>query len=191
MIYATGDTHGGWMHRLNMASFPEQKDMKKDDYVIILGDFGLWDDSRRERQALDWLEGRSFTTLFVDGNHENYDMLDAMPVQEWRGGKVHALRPSVLHLMRGQVFTIQDRRFFAFEVPGATTSKTAYWTHPRRTIAGAGGCWMPGTPSTASTTSAGGPGRCRRSRKWKRGGRTWPHAATRWTTSSPTAPLQG
>ena len=71
MIYATGDTHGGWMHRLNMASFPEQKDMKKDDYVIILGDFGLWDDSRRERQALDWLEGRSFTTLFVDGNHEN------------------------------------------------------------------------------------------------------------------------
>ena len=53
MIYATGDTHGGWMHRLNMASFPEQKDMKKDDYVIILGDFGLWDDSRRERQALD------------------------------------------------------------------------------------------------------------------------------------------
>lgn len=114
MIYATGDTHGDWMHRLNMASFPEQKDMKKDDYVVILGDFGLWDDSRRERHALDWLEGRNFTTLFVDGNHENYDMLDAMPVQEWHGGRVHALRPSVLHLMRGQVFTIQDRRFFAF-----------------------------------------------------------------------------
>ena len=51
MIYATGDTHGGWMHRLNMASFPEQKDMKKDDYVIILGDFGLWDDSRDRKST--------------------------------------------------------------------------------------------------------------------------------------------
>lgn len=46
--------------------------------------------------------------------------------------------------------------------PGATTSKTAYWTRPRQTIAG--GCWMPVAPSTASTTSAGEPGRCR----WKR-----------------------
>lgn len=114
MIFATGDTHGDWMHRLNMASFPEQRDMGKDDYVIILGDFGLWDGSGRERHALDWLEARSFTTLFVDGNHENYDMLDALPAQEWHGGMVQAVRPSVLHLMRGQIFTIQDRSFFAF-----------------------------------------------------------------------------
>ena len=39
-VYVTGDTHGDWMNRLKTDSFPEQKEMTKDDYVIICGDFG-------------------------------------------------------------------------------------------------------------------------------------------------------
>lgn len=50
--------------------------MTKDDYVIICGDFGgLWtfeEESSREKDVLDWLNNKNFTTLFVDGNHENY-----------------------------------------------------------------------------------------------------------------------
>ena len=46
IIWVTGDTHGDWIHRVNMDSFPEQREMSKDDYVIILGDFGIWRDSR-------------------------------------------------------------------------------------------------------------------------------------------------
>lgn len=114
MIYVTGDTHGDWIRRLCMDAFPEQKKMTKDDYVIVCGDFGIWDDSKREKRNLDWLEERSFTTLFVCGNHENYDLLDAMPVEEWHGGKVHFVRPSVIHLMRGQLFMLGERSFFAF-----------------------------------------------------------------------------
>ena len=37
MIYITGDTHGDWMSRLNANSFTEQKEMTKDDYVIVPG----------------------------------------------------------------------------------------------------------------------------------------------------------
>lgn len=40
MIYVTGDIHGN-PRRFNTDNFPEQKEMTKDDYVIILGDFGL------------------------------------------------------------------------------------------------------------------------------------------------------
>ena len=44
MIYITGDTHGEFKHRFNMENFPEQKEMTKDDYVLICGDFGgVWD----------------------------------------------------------------------------------------------------------------------------------------------------
>ena len=43
--------------------------MTKDDYVIVLGDFGIWDNSKRENYNLDWLEDRPFTTLFISGNH--------------------------------------------------------------------------------------------------------------------------
>jgi len=114
MIYVTGDTHGDWMNRLKVDSFPEQKEMTKDDYVIICGDFGIWDNSKRERYNLDWLEDKSFTTLFVSGNHENYDILNSLAVEEWHGGKVNFIRPSVIHLMRGQVFNIEDKTFFTF-----------------------------------------------------------------------------
>lgn len=119
MIWITGDTHGDWMSRLNRKAFPEQKQMTKEDYVIILGDFGIWDDSKSEKYNLDWLEDKPFTTLFVSGNHENYDILDALPVSEWHGGKVNFVRSSIIHLMRGEIFTIEGKTFFAFGGAGS------------------------------------------------------------------------
>lgn len=112
MIYATGDTHGGFQ-RFQPEYFPEQKEMSKDDYVIICGDFGgIWNGDEEEQRSLDWLESLPFTTLFVDGNHENYDLLNAYPVELWNGGKIHRIRPHVIHLMRGQVFNIDGYTFF-------------------------------------------------------------------------------
>jgi hypothetical protein len=117
MIYITGDCHQDF-ERFTTSNFPEQKEMTKEDYVIICGDFGgVWNkdkESKEETWLMDWLESKSFTTLFVDGNHENFDRLYAYPVEEWRGGKVHRVRQSVIHLMRGQVFDIDGASFFAF-----------------------------------------------------------------------------
>lgn len=117
MIYITGDCHGDF-RRFSKEIFPEQSEMSKDDYVIICGDFGgVWNkdlESPEETWWLNWLQDKFFTTLFVDGNHENFDRLYRYPVEEWNGGKVHKIRPSVIHLMRGQVFEIDDRRIFAF-----------------------------------------------------------------------------
>ena len=111
MVFITGDTHGNF-RRFTPDNFPEQKNLTKDDYVIICGDFGLWHDTPEEGYWFDWLHGKPFTTLFVDGNHENYDRLNAFPVTEWHGGQVHFVRPSIIHLMRGQVFEIDGSRFF-------------------------------------------------------------------------------
>ena len=117
MIYITGDCHAEFS-RFSTEVFPEQYEMTKDDYVIICGDFGgVWDkdeESPREKWWMDWLEEKSFTTLFVDGNHENFDRLYSYPEEEWNGGRVHKIRPSVIHLMRGQIFTIQGKKIFTF-----------------------------------------------------------------------------
>ena len=117
MIFVTGDTHGDFC-RFSTNSFFEQSDMTKNDIVIICGDFGgIWDyrgETKEEKYWLDWLEDKPFTTCFVDGNHENFQRLNDLPIEHWNGGKIHRVRPSVIHLMRGQVFEFQDKRFFTF-----------------------------------------------------------------------------
>ena len=119
MIYITGDTHIPVdIQKLSTKNFPQQKELTKDDFVIICGDFGgIWDvgwESKSEKWWLDWFEERNYTLLFVDGNHENFDRLNGYPVKEWHGGKVHEIRPHVLHLMRGQVFEIDGKKIFTF-----------------------------------------------------------------------------
>ena len=113
-IIITGDIHGNPFQRLNLENFPEGKTFTKEDYVIILGDFGLvWDDSAMEHSCLDWLENKPWTTLFIDGNHENYDLLNKFPIEEWGGGRVQKIRSSVIHLLRGEVYDIGGYKFLA------------------------------------------------------------------------------
>ncbi len=111
-VYITGDCHGDFQ-RFTTRNFPQLKGLGRDDYVILAGDFGgVWAGEQTDGYKLDWLEAKPFTTLFVDGNHENFGLLNAYPEQEWNGGRVHVVRPHVLHLMRGQVFEIGGLTWF-------------------------------------------------------------------------------
>lgn len=75
MVYITGDCHGTF-ERFSVKSFPAQRAMTRENFVIVCGDFGgVWEDRPRERYWLDWLAQKPFTLLFVDGNHENFDRL--------------------------------------------------------------------------------------------------------------------
>lgn len=119
-VWVTGDIHGNPV-RLSTENFYEQKEFsgnKNENTVIILGDFGLiWNrngEDKQEKYWLNWLENKPFTTVFVDGNHECFERLYGYPVSKWNGGKVHVIRPHVLHLMRGELFTVEDKKFFAF-----------------------------------------------------------------------------
>ncbi len=108
MIYLTGDIHGQLsVRRLGRDNFPEGRSLTRGDFVIILGDFGLvWDGSDSDEWWLDWLEACPWTTLFIDGNHENHPLLATYPTRGFHGGMVHEVRPHVLHLMRGWVFDL-------------------------------------------------------------------------------------
>lgn len=112
MLYITGDTHGEFT-RFSNRNWPVAKSLTRDDTVIIAGDFGgLWADTPEERYWLKLLSERPFTLCFIDGNHENFDMLSKFPVQTWHGGNVHLTKPNVIHLMRGQIFNICNYRVF-------------------------------------------------------------------------------
>lgn len=139
-IYVTGDTHGSQAAIKELIDFMEQMRKAEDnsdqrhseetredehitcepkdpDILIITGDFGagLFDDEHRsEKSFFDEIAEKEILILFCDGNHENHDELNALPVKEWCGGKVHMLRPNIIHLMRGEVYIIDGETIFAF-----------------------------------------------------------------------------
>ena len=111
-IFITGDTHGDIdFHKLNTENFPVEG-LTRDDYVIVCGDMGVVWGSNSDRYMQKWWESKPWTTLFVDGNHENFHKLYEYPVEEWHGGKIHRIMPHVYHLMRGQIFDIDGHSFF-------------------------------------------------------------------------------
>lgn len=116
LIYITGDTHIPTdIQKLNTKRFPEQKGLCEKDFVIICGDFGgVWDNSKEEYYWRKWLSDKSFTTLFVDGNHENFDLLNDFPVVDFFGAKAHKISNKIFHLMRGQIYEIDGNKIFTF-----------------------------------------------------------------------------
>ena len=128
-IFITGDTHGNFT-RLSHKNWPEGKTLDKDDFVIICGDFGgIWlnKSDKDEIYKLNWLNEKPWTTLFVDGNHENFIRLNRLPKKEKFGGLVGEVRESILHLRRGQIYYIAGKLFFAF---GGGKSIDKIWRTP-------------------------------------------------------------
>lgn len=115
MIFVTGDCHADYTKFSNNA-FPEQKNMTRNDIVIVCGDFGIWHKDAQEKWWHKWLSEKRFTIVFADGNHENFDRLysEEFPVVDFHGGKAHKITENVYHLMRGYVFDFEGKKFFVF-----------------------------------------------------------------------------
>lgn len=113
MILITGDTHRDFrrLSKRNMKGI-----LSENDYLIVAGDFGLvWANDKEFEYYKEIFANRPYTILFVDGNHENFDMINNYDVEMWHGGKVHHIvKDKVIHLMRGQVFNIENKKIFTF-----------------------------------------------------------------------------
>lgn len=113
MILVTGDTHGKVdFNKIKIIN--EKGILSKDDYLIIAGDFAAIFDPNTLNQDLAIYNELPFTVLFVDGNHENFTLLNSYPVSMWNGGKVHIIKDNIIHLMRGQVYSIECKTIFTF-----------------------------------------------------------------------------
>lgn len=138
-IYITGDTHGGLNgKKLYSDNFPNYNECTKDDYLIVLGDWGYLykynpsnieiDDEFKhienehmrkqlvvERNKMNsTFTNRKFTTLVIYGNHENYDRIKNFPIIEKFEGKVRQINDSIFELMRGEIYNINGYKIFVF-----------------------------------------------------------------------------
>lgn len=111
MIFITGDMHG----EFSRFKDPKLRKLKKQDALIICGDFGfIWDGSKREKRLLKKIGKLPYNVLFVEGTHENYDLLEQYETEEWCGGKSRLISGRLRQLMRGQVFEIAEKTVFTF-----------------------------------------------------------------------------
>ncbi len=112
-VFITGDTHGD-QKRLFDSRLLGNCNFGEENYLIVCGDFGfIFYNDEREQLFLKEIEKLPFKVLFVDGNHENFPEIYKYPVKEWRGGRVHQIGNNLLHLMRGEIFEIEGKSFFA------------------------------------------------------------------------------
>ncbi|HAJ96503.1 MAG TPA: hypothetical protein DCO72_02030 [Ruminococcus sp.] len=111
MVYVTGDMHG----EFERFKAKELRKLKKEDTLIICGDFGfIWNGSKREQNTLKKIASLPYQIAFVDGCHENFDLLLSYPVNNWNGAPVHQIAKNIVHLQRGNVYTIEQHTYFAF-----------------------------------------------------------------------------
>ncbi len=130
-IFTVGDIHG----RPNIVSsgnWPEGKELTKEDVVIFLGDFGLYWNSPSDNEEtywLNWLAAKPYTVAFIDGNHENFDVIEALPIKSKWGGKVNIntrAQGDIIRLRRGEVYDING--FKIFTAGGALSIDKMYRT---------------------------------------------------------------
>ncbi len=113
-VYITGDCHREWR---KIRLFSTLRNLTEEDFIIVCGDFGIWDDSDGyERKELNKLSEIKPTVVFVSGNHENFDRLysDEFKTVDFHGGKAQRIRSNVYHLLRGYVFEFCGKKFWAF-----------------------------------------------------------------------------
>lgn len=123
MIYLTGDLHNtiDFGKIMSFRDKKRERPLTKEDYLIILGDFGfIWHNNPKhaeyikDEKLLDKISSWPWTTLFIDGNHENHARLNAFPEVEMFGNKAGKIRDSIYHLKRGRVYTIDGKKIFTF-----------------------------------------------------------------------------
>lgn len=111
MIYVTGDLHGDF-ERFSVKAL---RKLKKGDTLLCCGDFGfLWAGGKAEERVLKKIGRLPFTTLFVDGAHENHETLQGLPVIEYAGAAAHQLGKRLYHLLRGGILELEGKRIFVF-----------------------------------------------------------------------------
>lgn len=110
----SGDTHGLIDISKIVNFFNEHEgEYTSEDYLIICGDVGICGFlASEELETRKVFRNLPVTTLFIDGNHENFEQLNSYGIDIWNGGKVHFIESRIIHLMRGQIFEIDGVSFF-------------------------------------------------------------------------------
>lgn len=110
----------------NIRNMPAAKALNDDDFNFYrqLKLYEIDEKLSHDERVRCFWNKMPWTTLFIDGNHENHELLDSYPIEKWNGGKTHKISDSIYHLMRGQIFNIDGITLFT--MGGAESTDKEY-----------------------------------------------------------------
>ena len=124
MIFITGDTHGDVDFKKLL--IVKEQNLSYNDYLIICGDAAICWSPQLLQYFLSLYNDIGCTIIFVDGNHENFTMLNQCPLVEYCGALMHQIDTHVFHVLRGEIMTLDGKTFFC--MGGAVSIDKIYRT---------------------------------------------------------------
>ena len=123
MLFVTGDIHGEWPRLRQTIKYLEKT--YNPVTLLVAGDFGIWDaDNVAALNLISLTFKKDTKVFFVNGNHENYDILNTYPIIHKFGDKVQQINNKVFHIMRGSILDIDGYSVLGFG--GATSTDKEY-----------------------------------------------------------------
>ena len=112
-VMVTGDWHGNssWLRKITPTILKKQPDV-----IVHVGDIGIWDGS-----FMSDLDALNIVVLVTLGNHENYHLIEKLPVDE---NGCHRLGKNIIIMPRGYIWEWDNVRFMS--VGGAVSVDAHY-----------------------------------------------------------------
>lgn len=105
--FITGDKHGDLTEILN---FIKKMKLSENDNIIVLGDMGLlW---RKDKKDFNYninlwnMESNGVKLYFIDGNHENFTLLNEFPIEN----NMQKISNNIYHLLRGYTYEFEGKK---------------------------------------------------------------------------------
>lgn len=122
MIYITGDVHGNFdfdkLYKLI------DYHVTYDDTLIILGDAGICWSKQQDEIVANLYKKIPITVIFLDGNHENFNLLNNFPIVTYKEAKMHRISQHIYHVLRGEIMKIEGFSFLC--IGGACSTDKAF-----------------------------------------------------------------
>jgi TPR repeat protein len=112
-IIIAADVHGSIRLDILKNNLKNLK-INEQDVLIIAGDAGIvWNEAINE-DVRSYYESLLCNVLFIDGNHENFTLLDKYEITTIYNARCQKVLRNVYHILRGEVCIINGYIFFCF-----------------------------------------------------------------------------
>lgn len=125
-MFVMGDRHGNFAEteymikrKLRECEAARITDPEMRDVFFVAGDAGfLWYNTDRSANALGHLNNLlielNAIMCIVPGNHENYDMIAALPIVEFQGAIAREAKSNIYYLESGHIYFFNDKKIFVY-----------------------------------------------------------------------------